>query len=112
MSRLARGSLVVLGLVVMWAGGVAWSLETNYGSGSSWAIEQPAGGPVRLYSVDEVAGEETLVLEGSEEEIREYIEEYEESGRSYVFPGLVIGSGALIVISAFIPWRRRPASAP
>ena len=107
MGWLARGSLVVLGIVLVLAGLFAWSLETNYGSGSNWAIEQYSGGPVRLYSVDEIAGEETLVLEGSEEEIAEYIREYEESGRNYLVPALMIGSGALLVIAALIPSLRR-----
>jgi len=97
---------------VVRVGLAAWSLETEYGSGSNWATES-SGGTTRLYAVDEQNPDAeghpgtSLVLEGTQQEVDAYIANYEAEGRNYLVSGLLIGVGGLLLVSAVLPFRRR-----
>lgn len=106
-----RVVLVVIGLITVLAGLAAWSFETEYGSGSNWAIES-VDGISNLYAVDEQAPDAeghpgtSLILRGTEAEVDAYIADYEAAGRTYTLPGLIVGSGVLLMIGGL--FARRP----
>lgn len=111
LSRAARVAVGVLGGLVVLVGMVAWSLESEYGSGLNFATESD-GTVHRVFEVDEQAQEPedrfTVVFEGTEEEASAYIAQRRAEETNLVIPGLIIGVGALIVIAALIPIRKTP----
>lgn len=107
MSTVGRVGLVVVGLVVVFGGMVAWSFEDEYGSNTNFAVQGPPGGNVVVLAVDEQAGTNTPVFEGPEEEGLAYIEQRRSVGKDFLVPGLVIAAGALLVLAALLARSRR-----
>jgi hypothetical protein len=111
LSRAARVAIGVLGGLVVLVGLVAWSLESEYGSGLNFSTESD-GTVHRVFEVDEQAPDSEdrfiVVFEGTEEEASAYIEQRRAEGTNLVIPGLIIGVGVLIVIVALIPIRKTP----
>jgi len=115
LSKAARVAVGVLGGLVVLVGLGVWSLESEYGSGLNFSTESD-GTVHRVFEVDEQAPEPedrfTVVFEGTEEEALAYIEQRRADGTNLVFPGLIVGAGALMVIAALIPTRKtRPNDA-
>lgn len=101
MSRTARIGLIALGIVVVFVGIVAWSIEDTYGHGLDFST-RPADGQVAVYEAS--AGEEP-VFSGSPEEAFEYMDERRATGKSFVVPALIIAAGAILVIVGAIAGR-------
>lgn len=97
-------------MVLALAGSVWWSLESVYGSGLDFEVEI-ADGAATVYELDETAGAPTSVFEGTEEEAIAYIERRQGEGENLLFPGVVIGAGALLILMALIPAPRSEAAA-
>jgi hypothetical protein len=100
----------VIGVVVALAGLLWWTLEAEYGSGLNFEVVG-AGDAATVYEVDETAGARRSVFEGTEEEALAYIERRQGEGENLLFPGLVVGAGALLILMALIPARRSEAAA-
>jgi hypothetical protein len=93
-----RIGLLVLGLIVLFAGLAAWSIEDTYGHGLDFSLR---GGNV--YE----AGVQDPVFEGSPQEARDYMERRRAAvERNFVVPGLIVALGVVLVIAAFLPWQR------
>jgi hypothetical protein len=105
MRRWQRIGLVVLGVIVVFAGLVAWTVEDQYGHGLDFTLE---GRFVYETGVDRP------VFEGSAEEAREYMERRRAAvERDFVVPGVVIVLGVALVIASFLPWQKlRERSVP
>ena len=107
MSRFARIGLIVLGLVGVLGGLVAWSIEDSYGSGLDYSLMPREG---RTYVYEEETGEEPVFV-GSREEAFEYMEQKRASGESFVLPGAIIATGAILVIVGAFAGRRMTRTA-
>jgi hypothetical protein len=111
LSKAARVAVVVLGVLVLLVGLLAWSLESEYGSGLNFSMESD-GTVHRVFEVDEQApapeDRSTVVFEGTEEEASAYIQRRRAEGTNLVIPGLILGVGALMVVAALIPIRKKP----
>jgi hypothetical protein len=94
MSRFFRIGLIVLGLVAVLGGLVAWSIEDEYGSGLDYSL-MPRDGSTYVY--EEHAGEEPVFV-GSRDEVFEYMEQQRAAGESFVLPGAIIVAGAIVAI--------------
>jgi hypothetical protein len=94
MSRFVRIGLIVLGLVAALGGLVAWSIEDEYGSGLDYSLI-PRGGSTFVY--EEQAGQEPVFV-GSRVEAFEYMDQKRAAGESFVLPGAIIATGAILVI--------------
>jgi hypothetical protein len=93
-----RLGLLVLGLIVLFAGLAAWSIEDTYGHGLDFTL--------RGRNVYE-AGVDDPVFEGSPQEARDYMERRRAAvERNFVVPGLIVALGVVLVIAAFLPWQR------
>jgi hypothetical protein len=105
-----RIALAALGVVVVFIGLFAWSVEDSSGSGLNFATEPGAAeGVVTVYEVDEgVGGGDTPVFEGTRAAASEYMERRTSAGESFVIPGVIIGVGAALVLLAIAPWRGHP----
>jgi hypothetical protein len=99
----------VIGVVVALAGLLWWALESEYGSGLNFEVVG-AGDAATVYEVDESAAR-TSVFEGTEEEALAYIERRQGEGENLLFPGLVIGAGALLILIPLIAARRSDSAA-
>ena len=102
MSKGGRVGLVVVGLIVIFVGMVAWSFEDEYGSDTNFAMQGPPGGNVIVYDVDEQAGTNTPVFEGPEEEAMAYVEQRRSVGRDFLVPGLAIAVGVTMVLAGIL----------
>ncbi len=102
MSRFIRIGLIVLGLIAVLGGLVAWSIEDEYGSGLDYSL-MPRDGSTYVY--EEQAGEEPVFV-GSRDEAFEYMEQQRAAGESFVLPGAIIASGAILVIVGAFAGRR------
>lgn len=104
MTVVGRVALVVVGLIIAFAGTVAWSLENEYGSGLNFSLSSTAGGNWVVSQIDEQGGTSSVVFEGSQEEATAYTEEQRAAGESFLVPGLVIAAGVLVVaVAVFWP---------
>jgi hypothetical protein len=104
-----------LGVLVVSAGLAWWTLETEYGSSLDldFVVEEGEGDVVRVYEVDEGSvGPEgnpraVPVFEGTGDEAREYTAQRRAGGTNHLVPGLVVAAGALVVLAALVPHRKR-----
>jgi hypothetical protein len=104
MSIFGRVALAVVGVIVVFVGFVAWSLEDEYGSGLNFSLSSRAGGPWIVSEVDGQNGTSVVRFEGSQEDATAYMEERRSAGENFLIPGLVIVGGAiLIVVAIFWP---------
>jgi hypothetical protein len=108
-SVVMRIILAILGVIALFVGVAAWSLETEYGGDSSvGAMEYLADGTVRVYEVDEQTTDEeghplqTLVFVGTEEEAEAWMARQDQR-RNYVFPGLIVALGVGLLGAALVP---------
>jgi hypothetical protein len=102
MSRFARIGLIVLGLVAVLGGLAAWSIEDSYGSGLDYSLMPKDG---RTYVYEEQVGEEPVFV-GSRDEAFEYMEQRRTAGESFVLPGAMIATGAILAVVGAIANRR------
>jgi hypothetical protein len=102
MSRRTRIVLIVLGLVAVVGGLVAWDVEDEYGSGLDFST-MPRGGQTAVFEAQ--AGEEPVFV-GSRDEAFEYMERRRSAGESFVLPGAIIVVGAILVIVGAFAGRR------
>lgn len=98
--------LVILGLLVVFGGWVAWSIEDVYGSGTNFLVQTSQDGSVIVYEDVDGQGTDEVVFEGSEKEAQAYIEQRRAEGKSFVVPSVVIAVGALLVVGALVAPRR------
>ncbi len=103
-----RIQLGVLGIVIVFGGYVAMSLEREYGgSGTAGAVERE-NGIVRVYEISKTQVDETdhprktLVFQGTEEEVDRYLAE-QDGGRNYLPSAAVIIVGIVAMITAASP---------
>lgn len=108
-SKSTRVLFGVIGVVLALAGLVWWGFESTYGSGLNFEVEI-SGDVATVYEVDETDAR-TSVFEGTEEEANAYMERRQGEGESMLFPGLVIGAGALLILMGLIPARRSEVAA-
>lgn len=94
----ARMLLVLVGLVVMFAGLVAWGVEDEYGSDTNFKIEIRPEGRAFVYDVDEQAQSGSPVFEGTAQEAAAYVDRRRAEGESFVVPALIVGAGATLVV--------------
>ncbi len=111
-SVVMRIILAILGLIALFAGVAAWSLETEYGGDSTvGSMEFLSDGTVRVYDVDEQVTdaeghpEKTLVFEGTQEEADAWVAQHQDQGRNYLIPAVIILLGVVLVGSALFPSR-------
>jgi hypothetical protein len=98
MRRSQRVSLLLLGLIVLFMGAVAWSAENTYGHGLDFTLK---GRFVYETGVDHP------VFEGSRQEADDYMERRRASGeRDFLMPGSIIVLGLVLLIVAFVPWQK------
>ena len=102
MYRRARIVLIVLGLLVVVGGLVAWDIEDEYGSGLDFSM-MPRDGQTAVF--DAQAGQEPVFV-GSRDEAFEYMERKRSAGESFVLPGAIIAAGAVVVIVGAFAGRR------
>lgn len=109
-----RITLAALGLLVVFAGWVAWDVETEYG-GNPVGGAEISNGVTRVFDVDEQSVDAeghavtTIVFEGTEAEAREFMEERWNEGRNYTIPVVIIALGGMLVLGAvFPPFGRKP----
>jgi hypothetical protein len=109
MSRAVRIGLIVLGVVALLGGIVAWSIEDEYGSGLDYTT-RPSDGEVAVFEAS--AGAEPVFV-GSRDEAFDYMEQERSARESFVIPGTIIVAGAILVIVGTVVGRRRepPAEA-
>ena len=105
LSMASKVMLVILGLLVIFGGWVAWTIEDEYGSGTNFKVQTSQDGAVIVYDVDE-QGTDAMVFEGSEQEAQAYMEQRRAEGKSFVVPGVVIAVGALLLVGALVAPRR------
>lgn len=112
--RTARSiGLIVLGVVLVLVGMVAWGWETEYGSGNDSMIEVDAITDVaKVYDLDEQAGTRELVFEGTTAEAQAYAEEQRTSGRNYMIPALILAAGGALILLGVWPRRTRYEAPP
>jgi hypothetical protein len=91
--------LLLVGLAVGLVGLFAWSFEQEYGSGANFGLES-RDGTVVVYDVDEQAGTESPVFQGSAQQAQAYMERRRAEGESFVIPGLIVALGAVLVLPA------------
>lgn len=107
-----RIGLGVVGIVVGLAGLASWSLETEYG-GNAVGGSEMVNGVTRVFDIDEGSVDAeghpvtTIVFEGTAAEVEEYVNQRWGEGRNYLYPGIVIAVGVLLLIGALIPYRRQ-----
>lgn len=109
MSRTVRIVLIVLGIVTVLGGLVAWSIENSYGSGLDYSTK-PSDGRIQVFEASSGADP---VFVGSREEASEYMEQQRAGRESFVIPGAIIVAGAILVIVGAFAGRRaeRPKGA-
>ncbi len=111
LSRSVRVAVGVIGGLVLLVGMVAWSLESEYGSGLNFSTESD-GTIHRVFEVEEQAPDPedrfTVVFEGTEGEASAYIQRRRAEGTNLVIQGLIIGVGVLMVLAALVPARKTP----
>lgn len=113
-----RASIGLVGLIMLLVGAATWSLESEYGAGTTHSVEYSVGS-IQVYEIDEQNPDaeghpgKTLVFAGSQQEADAYLEKLARGGRNYVIPALIIGAGAVLLIGALLPtstfayWGRR-----
>jgi hypothetical protein len=108
-----RIAITALGLVIGLAGLAAWGLEQDAGGGwNAGSIEGEPGGVYTVYELDEndQGGTEepakTVVFSGTEEEARAYFDSRTQD-KNFIVPGLMIAAGAVLIILAVIPSRKK-----
>ena len=109
MSRTVRVVLILLGLVIVYGGLAAWSIEDQYGSGLDYSL-MPRDGGIHVFETS--AGAEPVFV-GSRAEAFEYMERQRAARESFVIPGGFIAAGAVLVIVGAFAGRRteRPKGA-
>jgi hypothetical protein len=110
MSRAVRIGLIVLGVVAVLGGIFAWSVEDSYGSGLDYSTK-PSDGDVAVF--ESSAGAEPVFV-GSRDEALDYMDQQRIARESFVIPGAIIASGAILVIVGAFAGRRseRPDAGP
>lgn len=96
---------IVVGVILVLAGAVAWGWETEYGSGRGFSVEV-IGDEATVYDTDGDSGTR-LVFEGTEAEADAYLEEQRTSGRNYTIPALIMVAGGAVVLVGVWPRRNR-----
>ena len=102
-----RVMLVVVGVVLVLAGLVAWGLEQEYGGDPDrpeYVIAHEAGRPVQ------VLGEFGVVFEGTQEEVDAWLEE-QRGSRDFTVPILLIVGGAVVGVIGIAPSPQEPEAA-
>jgi hypothetical protein len=94
MSRTGRIVLIALGLVIVFGGVFAWTVEDEYGSGLDFSTE-PRDGQTAVYEAQ--AGSEPVFV-GTRGGAFEYMERRRAAGESFVGPGAIIAVGAVLVV--------------
>jgi hypothetical protein len=97
-----RAMLVVFGLILVFAGLVAWGIEDEYGSGLNFFVVE---GPATTTVYEESDGRR-LLFEGTPQEARAYMERARAARESFLVPSLIIALGAVLVVVGLVPWRR------
>ncbi len=108
MSRTVRIGLIVLGVVAVLGGIVAWSIEDEHGSGLDYST-RPSDGDVAVFEAS--AGAEPVFV-GSRDEASDYMEQERNARGSFVMPGAIIAAGAILVIVGAVAGRRRERPRP
>lgn len=94
-----RVLFVLLGLTLVFAGMVAWSLETEYGGDpdrQEYVVAQEVGEPVQVH------GEGGVVFEGTQDEVDAWLEA-QRGSRNYAVAILLLVGGALLIILGVSP---------
>jgi hypothetical protein len=102
-STFVRVALVLVGIVLLGAGWLAWIQEEKIGSGTNFLVAVTQGnrmdGSAIVYDVDEEAGTRTKVFEGSPEEAQEYTAARGAEGKSFVTPGRLFALGGVLLFA-------------
>lgn len=112
MQRVTRVVLVVIGLIVVLVGLLAWGVEDEYGSGLDFQVAMDSG----TWTVHDMSDGKQLMFEGSRSEAQAYMDRARAARENFVVPGVILAIGvALVVIGILLPmWRRHvaPESGP
>jgi len=110
MSRAVRIGLIVLGVVTVIGGIFAWTTEEEYGSGLDYSTK-PSDGDVAVF--ESSAGAEPVFV-GPRDEAFDYMDRQRNARESFVIPGSIIASGAILIIVGTVAGRRteRPDEGP
>lgn len=103
MSRTGRIVLIALGLVIVFGGVFAWTVEDEYGSGLDFSTE-PRDGQTAVHEAQ--AGSEPVFV-GTRDEAFEYMERRRAAGESFVVPGAIIAVGAILVVVGVLAGLRK-----
>jgi hypothetical protein len=102
MSRNLGVALVAFGVVVVFVGLAAWSIEDTYGHGLNFTIAVE-GGMATVY--EEQTGR-TPLFSGTNQAALDYVERRHATGKNFVVAGAIIAVGVVLVLVGLFVRRR------
>ena len=104
-----RIGLIVVGVMFVLAGAIAWGWETEYGSGHGFSVEV-IGDEATVFDTNGDSAS-VVVFEGTRAEAEAYTEAQRTTGRNYTISALILATGGAIVLVGVRPRSQRGVGA-